>query len=206
MNEHPNNQTRPDEANSLPAELLGINNALNQLGASDRAAADAAFEQRLAASTLPGLPEIDFLAHADRDSASPTLEDRIFVATRSLLNRPAETVAAEADAPAPIRIHTRSFRWALRVAAVIALGAGATLIYNSNQPSPAPRPPRPIVAHVPSSTDIAQQLEADFEDLGNFLTVALGNSDNDSSDNSNDSNELEFPHFDLLNSEVEGSI
>jgi hypothetical protein len=211
MNEHPNNQMRDDEP--LPADLLAISGSLDQLGEIDRAAAGASFEQRLAASTFPGLPvgveQMDSLVSADRDAASATLEDRIFVATRALLNRPVETVASDADAatfaPAPIRIHTRSFRWALRAAAVLTLGAGATLVYLSNQPSPNPTIIAPKTS--PSDTDIAKQLEADFQNLGNFLTVALGGSESETAESSStDSGDLEFPSLDFLNSEVEGSI
>lgn len=221
MNEHPNNPMHADEPQgfALPPELAEVCGSLELLAAADRAAAGAAFEQRLAASTLPGLPleseHMESLAHAERHAASPSLEDRIFVATRALLNRPAVAAAVDTDAPAPIRIHTRSFRWALRAAAVLALGVGGSVLYVANQSPTTPTKTgggNSIARNTPSSsTEIAKQLENDFQSLGTILNVALGsetesNLTTTTSSESSSLDSLELPRLDFLENEVEGSI
>ncbi len=154
---------------------------------------------------------MDSLADADRLAASVSLEDRIFVATRALLNHPGAGVLREdeRDAPAPIQIRVRSFHWGLRAAAVLTLAAGASLLYVSNQPS---RGPLNIAGRTVTGPEIARQLEGDFENLGNILTVALGGSDTDTASTggsesaSLESIDLDLPSLDFLNTDMEGSI
>jgi hypothetical protein len=160
---------------------------------------------------------MESLAHAERHAASPTLEDRIFFATRELLHRPgvAPPASSDGDAPAPIRIHSHSFRWALRAAAVLALGAGGALLYFANQSGVAPTKTdsgSSIAANTPASTtEMAKQLEDDFQSLGVILNVALGsetepNLTTTSASDSSSLDSLELPRLDFLNTEVEGSI
>lgn len=210
MNTHASNPLEP--ADALPPELQAIGDALDRLGAQDRAAAGPAFEQRLAASTLPGLPlaehveALDALAGADRSAASSTLEDRIFVATRGLLNRPAAAPDNdEVAAPAPLRVEfraTRASKWGVRIAAMLALGAGVTLVYMGMRP-PAPTP---TTDSIPSVDRLARQLEDDFESLAAILSVSHTSETEAVSSSLENVDELEFPRLDLLNFDGEGSL
>jgi hypothetical protein len=204
MNDHPHNSMEP----GVPADLLGVSSSLDRLGASDRDAAGAFFEARLAAATLPGAAlderRLHALAGADRAAAAPTLEDRIFLATRALLPAP----GSQADAPEPVRIHVRSSTRFLRVAASMAIVAGAGLLsYVSMGPSGAGR----TLAARTSTDSIATQLEDDFAGLASVLSVALGSAESDTAssttiETSYETGEIEFPRFDLLTSDTEGSL
>jgi hypothetical protein len=111
---------------------------------------------------------VDDLALRERRSAAPTLEDRVFVATRAGL-------AGQAPgAPIPI-VMRRSNPWFSRVklAAAVALGAGGLAIWMAQLNQPGPSKSAGLAAAPAHSIDLAR-LEADVELLLTIRTFADG--------------------------------
>jgi hypothetical protein len=203
MNEHPIQPGGSD----LPHELREIADALDQLGELDRGAPGASFERRMAIATAPGQAlephRLSALADAERQAAPATLEDRIFIATRSLLHTPS------AAAPS-LKVHTRRPARMLRAAAALTLVATAALSYIAMRPTPSPLS-IPLPSAGESGPVATAQLEDDFAGLAVILNVALGSSDSDTSVTSStaetlDTATFDLPRFDFLNAELEGSL
>lgn len=92
--------------------------------------------------------DLDTLARHDRAQASASMEDRLFMATRSTLGTPAPTIHEAAprlqSTPARWRI------WAPRIAAMLAVVVGGWVVFNS----------RSTVNSVESGSDIDSLLAA----------------------------------------------
>lgn len=125
------------------SEFEGISTLLDRLAEAERASAPCGLGERLLAAVreeVGGVAEseraLTALAARERAGAGPTLEDRVFMATRSYLKQRPETAPAQA-----VRwgAAMRLMRPLAAMAAVIAITGMAWIAVGPGQPTPAPK-------------------------------------------------------------------
>ncbi len=117
----------PNEHEHLSPDLIGLAEALDRLGAAERAIAPAGLDTRVSDAALATRlgTTMEQMAEADRLSAPPRLEETIFEASRREL----------AGAEKPVLFTFRMGTMARVAAAILIVGAGA-LVYLSLGPTP----------------------------------------------------------------------
>ncbi|MFN0011258.1 MAG: hypothetical protein ACKVS8_06390 [Phycisphaerales bacterium] len=175
---------QPHDTDGLPADLLALTADLDALAALDVAAAPADLTDRITASTLDDLVSVAHSTPADlrttearveqlaavyAASSPPGLTGRVHAASAPHLHatEPAlRLVGTRAAAPARPTIITRSLAWSrgLRVAAALALVAGAAAAYiafsPARSPSSNPTSPSPTLAATTSDDHVEAALLA----------------------------------------------
>lgn len=111
---------------------------------------------------------VDELAARERRSASVTLEDRLFVATRAHLASAGQPTPEAGVEAAPLQVHTRRFWTSTRIAAALAVCSAAAALWMAQFAQPRQQP---VV--VADGVDLVR-LEADLELLLTIRTVADG--------------------------------
>jgi hypothetical protein len=174
--EHPD--ANPEAiSESLPSDLVAIARAVDRLAALDAAAMPHDLCERIASSTATRLmarevTRLDTLGGADQAAASSTLEDRVFMATRGLINTAGVRVHEPADrrdgAARPRRFSVAG-RFAL--AAALLLAGGLTFItlrsnINTNTTSP-----------TTTTTQVASAIQSDLDDLAALVDSGDGRDD-----------------------------
>jgi hypothetical protein len=152
----------PDDRGDLPADLVPVARALDRLGEAERSAMPPELPERIGTCSMTQLlarevSHLDALSTSDRSSASSTLEDRVFMATRAII-------------ASPVRLHApgrgrttsqagRRYLWAgrLALAASVLLAVGLVLPIVRN------RTGTPGIA--PSNIALAHEITGDLDEL-----------------------------------------
>ncbi len=165
-NEH-TNATRDE---SLPGDLAPIALALDRLAFADRTAMPISLCDRIAGASAGPLtgrelsPRLDALSSSERAAASPTLEDRVFMATRGLIASAGGVHVHEAgDRRASVARRPARYVWAGRLAAAAAVLIVGVLTL------PILRGTDTGTAAGPATPQIASAIESDLDELAELI-------------------------------------
>lgn len=170
MTTHPHHPHEPPNdahvSEQLPADLVPTARALDRLAAYDGAAMPPELCERIATSTSARLmarevSSLDALSTSDRAAAPSTLEDRVFMATRGVINQ-AGARLHEPVARTPGRRHiVGRIAGRLAIAAALLLTAGVTVRILENQSTPTTDPA--------AAPQVASAIQSDLDELAALL-------------------------------------
>ncbi|MGE3110063.1 MAG: hypothetical protein AB7G11_13795 [Phycisphaerales bacterium] len=192
-----------------PEDVSGVERLLDELGERDRAAAPAWMESRVlnvvraqrTGESVAGSGDVaaandglDRLGEIERGSGRPTLEDRIFAATRTIIVYQATQAYGRKR-----RVHPVYSSLAFRAAAGLVLGGGLIWTYMALKPAPAPTDPGGGAATVAT---LEAEIDRQADGLGMVLALFKPASDSTTSassgSTSGDVDVGDWPQYEFL--------